>query len=260
MILQDLHTHTTYCDGKNTPEEMVLAAIEKGMTRIGFSGHCYTFFDTSYCMSESGVRAYCAEIAALKEKYKGRIEILCGVEQEYYATASTEPFDYMIGSVHYVKCGEEYIPVDESAQTLLRGVKEHFEGDIYALAEAYFRTVGDVLAKTNADIIGHFDLISKFNEDGRLFDENHPRYVAAYTSAIDRLIPYGKPFEVNTGAISRGYRTRPYPSEAMLRYIAKKGGKVILNGDSHSAGTLCYRFETWHAECQRIGVEVVVDV
>ena len=36
---QDLHTHTTYCDGQHTTEEMVLAAINKGMKRIGFSGH-----------------------------------------------------------------------------------------------------------------------------------------------------------------------------------------------------------------------------
>lgn len=260
MILQDLHTHTVYCDGKNTPEEMVRAAIAKGMSRIGFSGHCYTFFDTSYCMSEDGVRAYCAEIAALKEKYKGQIEIRCGVEQDYYATASTAPFDYVIGSVHYVKCGEEYLPVDESEAVLLDGVAKHFGGDIYAFAERYFATVGDVIAKTNADIIGHFDLISKFNEGERLFDESHPRYVAAYTAAIDRLLPYGKPFEVNTGAISRGYRTHPYPSAAMLRYVAKKGGNVILSGDSHSAETLCYRFEKWYAECKKIGVKVVLDV
>lgn len=257
MSLQDLHTHTTYCDGKNTPEEMVLAAIKKGMRRIGFSGHGYTFFDTRYCMSEEGVRAYRAEIALLKKKYKGEIDILCGVEQDYYSTAPTDGFDYAIGSVHYVQAGDTYIPIDEHEQDLLSATETYFGGDIYALAEAYFAVAGDVLAKTNADIIGHFDLLSKFNEGGRLFDEAHPRYVAAYTAAIDKLLPYGKPFEVNTGAISRGYRTHPYPSDAMLRYIAKQGGSVILNGDSHSQETLCFEFEKWYAKCKRIGVKVV---
>lgn len=260
MILQDLHTHTVFCDGKNTPEEMVTAAIEKGLVRIGFSGHSPTFFDESYCMSKEGVKNYCAEISALKEKYKGQIEILCGIEQDYYAAAATAPFDYVIGSVHYVKVGEEYLPVDESEQVLLRNVQKYFGGNIYAFAESYFATVGDVLRKTNADIIGHFDLISKFNEGGRLFDESHPRYVAAYKDAIDRLIPYGKPFEVNTGAISRGYRTHPYPSAAMLRYIAEKGGSVILSGDSHSAETLCYAFAAWYAACESIGVNMVWNV
>ena len=246
MILQDLHTHTTYCDGKNTPEEMVLAAIEKGLSRIGFSGHCYTFFDERYCMSIPNVIKYMAEINALKEKYKGKIEIRCGVEQDYYSNFSRMGFDYVIGSVHYIKIGEEYIPVDESAEILTAAAEKHFGGDIYALAEEYFRTAGDVLAKTGGDIIGHFDLISKFNEDGRLFDESHPRYVKAYTEAIDRLLPYGKPFEINTGAIARGYRTHPYPSKAQIEYIAAHGGSFILTGDTHAAENLCYEFEKWY--------------
>ncbi len=246
MILQDLHTHTTYCDGKNTPEEMVLAAIEKGLSRIGFSGHCYTFFDERYCMSIPNVIKYMAEINALKEKYKGKIEIRCGVEQDYYSNFSRMGFDYVIGSVHYIKIGEEYIPVDESAEILTAAAEKHFGGDIYALAEEYFHTAGDVLAKTGGDIIGHFDLISKFNEDGRLFDESHPRYVKAYTEAIDRLLPYGKPFEINTGAIARGYRTHPYPSKAQIEYIAAHGGSFILTGDTHAAENLCYEFEKWY--------------
>ena len=82
MTLEDLHTHTRYCDGKNTPEEMVKAAIEKGLTRIGFSGHSYTFFDERYCMSIPNVIRYIAEINGLKESYRGKIEILCGVEQD----------------------------------------------------------------------------------------------------------------------------------------------------------------------------------
>ena len=246
MILQDLHTHTTYCDGKNTPEEMVLAAIDKGLSRIGFSGHGYTFFDETYCMSIPNVIKYMAEINALKEKYKGKISIRCGVEQDYYSNFSRMGFDYVIGSVHYIKIGEEYIPVDESAEILTAAAEKHFGGDIYALAEEYFRTAGDVLAKTGGDIIGHFDLISKFNEDGRLFDESHPRYVKAYTEAIDRLLPYGKPFEINMGAIARGYRTHPYPSKAQIEYIAAHGGSFILTGDTHAAENLCYEFEKWY--------------
>lgn len=257
MTLQDLHTHTTYCDGKNTPEEIVKAAIEKGMTKIGFSGHSYTFFDESCCMSIPNVIKYLTEINSLKEKYKGKIEILCGVEQDYYSNFSRMGFDYIIGSVHYVKVDNKYIPIDESEETLLSAVNKHFGGDIYALCEEYFKTVGDVVAKTGADFIGHFDLISKFNEGGKLFDESHPRYVKAYTEAIDKLIPYSRPFEVNTGAIARGYRTHPYPSVAQLKYIAEMGGYVILNSDAHAAENLCYEFEKWKKACKDIGASVV---
>lgn len=246
MTLQDLHTHTIYCDGKNTPEEMVEEALKKGLSRIGFSGHCYTFFDERYCMSIPNVIQYISEINKLKEKYKGRIEILCGVEQDYYSNFSRMGFDYVIGSVHYLKIGEEYIPIDESPEILLETAEKHFGGDIYALAEEYFRLVGGVVGKTGADFIGHFDLISKFNEGGKLFDENHPRYVAAYTEAIHNLIPHGRPFEINTGAIARGYRTHPYPSAAQIACIAANGGGFILTGDTHAKENLCFEHEKWY--------------
>lgn len=242
---QDLHTHTTYCDGNNTPEEMILSAIDKGFDRIGLSGHGHTAIDESYCMSASGAAAYRQEIAALKEKYRDRIEVLCGVEQDYYGDLPTDDYDYVIGSVHYIGVGEDYIPVDESANILKEAVDRHFDGDWYALCEAYYQIVADVVKKTNADIIGHFDLITKFNEGCCLFDESHPRYVAAATAAIDRLLPAGKPFEINTGAISRGYRTTPYPAAFLREYITAHGGKLLLNSDSHSTDTIGFGFDKY---------------
>ena len=38
MILCDMHTHTTYCDGQNTPEEMIEEAIKKGLQKSDFRG------------------------------------------------------------------------------------------------------------------------------------------------------------------------------------------------------------------------------
>ena len=222
MILQDLHVHTTYCDGKNTPEDLVLAALNRGMKCIGFSGHSYTFFDESYCMSKQNTARYRAEIAALKEKYKGKIKILCGVEQDYYSEEPTVGYDYVIGSVHYIKADGEYIPVDGSAEILKSAVQKHFNGDFYAFAEEYYRTVAALVKKTSIDIIGHFDLITKFNEQYSFFDEKDPRYVNAWQTAADKLIVTDKPFEINMGAISRGYKQSPYPSADIINYITKR--------------------------------------
>lgn len=245
MMLQDLHVHTTYCDGRNTPEEMVLAAIEKGLTRLGFSGHSYQFFDEEPCMSKEGTRAYRRDITALKEKYRNKIEILCGIEQEYFSDISTEGYDYVIGSVHYLKIDGKYRCIDQTEEEFCQVADRWFGGDMVAMAQEYYRLVGDVVNKTGADIIGHFDLITKYNEGGRLFDESDPRYVAAWKQAADRLLATGKIFEINTGAISRGYRTEPYPALPILQYIRQQGGKVMLNGDTHSAQTLCYQFDQW---------------
>jgi histidinol-phosphatase (PHP family) len=101
---------------------------------------------------------------------------------------------------------------------------------------------------TGADIIGHLDLITKYNtggEDGgqgALFDEGHPRYVAAWQKAVDKLLPTGVPFEINTGGMSRKYRADAYPAKPILDYIAAKGGRFILSSDSHNTETLCRRF------------------
>ena len=62
-MLTNFHTHTVFCDGKNTPEEMVLSAIEKGFTALGFSGHGLTSFDPGYCLRDTA--GYRAEILRL---------------------------------------------------------------------------------------------------------------------------------------------------------------------------------------------------
>lgn len=239
----DFHIHTNFCDGEDSAEDVVKAAIAKNMKRIGFSGHSYTSFDGTYCMTEKGTEEYRADIARLKEKYKGEIEIFCGIEQDFYADYPAEGFEYIIGSVHYLKKGEEYFEIDGSAEVLRTAAEKYYGGDVYKMAEEYFETVAEVVSKTGADIIGHFDLITKFNEVDPMFDEKNARYIAAYKKAVDALIPFDVPFEINTGAMSRGYRTAPYPSADILEYIRKKGGKTILSSDSHRKETLCYLFD-----------------
>lgn len=256
MILSDFHTHTSFCDGKHSPEEMVLYAIEKGMKALGFSMHAFVEFDLDVYSDSAALYEYKKEVARLKEKYKDKIEIFCGIEQDIYKESVSEGFDYVIGSVHYVKIGDEYIPIDLSKEVLLDAVIRGFGGDFYSFAEWYYDMEAQIVEKTGADIIGHLDLIRKFNENGDLFDEKHPRYIAAYTKAVKALVKYDKPFEINTGAISRGYRSTPYPCEDILRCIYSSGGKVIMSSDSHRKETLCFEFEKWADLARKIGFKL----
>ena len=243
MILSDFHTHTTFSDGKNTPEEMVLAAIDLGLESIGFSDHSYTHFDESYCIAKDNIENYRNTVHSLKNKYSGKINIYCGIEQDFYSCEETRPFDYAIGSVHYIKIGDEYISIDESIDSFKTIAQNYFSGDYISFAEKYFETVGDVIKQTGADIIGHFDLISKYNRAG-LFDESDERYVTAWKTAVDKLLVYGKPFEINTGGIFRGYKDCPYPSPNIVNYIKQNGGKIILSSDAHNINGLCFKFDT----------------
>ena len=70
MILSDLHVHTNYCDGKNSPEEMVVSAIEKGVKKLGLVVHAYTFFDDSYCVPKERISSFIDEMKFLKEKMR----------------------------------------------------------------------------------------------------------------------------------------------------------------------------------------------
>ena len=257
MILSDFHVHTTYCDGKDSPEDMVLAAIRLGMKKLGFSGHSYTPFDEEPCMSPEGTRLYLDEIHRLKAKYSAQIEILCGTECDYYSDIDPKDYDYVIGSVHYIGCVGIYRHVDHTPEMLQAAIDDSFGGDPYAMAEHYYSLVADVVRKTGANIIGHFDLITKLNTGNRFFDETHPRYIAAANSALDTLLKTGVPFEINTGALSRGYRDFPYPSLRILKHIASHGGSVILSSDSHIKETMLYDFPKYEALAESVGLKVI---
>ena len=256
MTRGDFHVHTRYCDGQASPEEMLRAALEKGLPAIGFSGHSRTAFDESWCMSRAGTRAYRREIARLKKAYAGQIEIYCGVEQDLLSDAPTDGYDYVIGSVHYLHVGGDYLPVDESAEHQRAAAAKHFGGDLYAFAEAYFRHVERLPEATGCGVIGHFDIVAKFNEGGALFDENDPRYVAAWRKAADTLLESGALFEINTGAITRGWRSVPYPAPPILDYLIARGARFLLSGDAHRPDGLCSGFDAWGAWAEARGAEL----
>ncbi len=257
MTRGDFHVHTTFCDGSASPEEMVRAALDKGMPAIGFSGHSHTAFDESWCMSAPGTAAYRAEIARLKAAFAGQIDVFCGVEQDLYSDATTDGCDYVIGSVHYLRVGDAYLPVDESAALQRDAAARCFGGDIYAFTEEYFRQLARLPAATGCGVIGHFDIVTKFNGDGSLFDERHPRYVAAWQAAADALLDSGALFEINTGGIARGLRSVPYPAPPILAYLIERGARFLLSGDAHRPDGLCFGFDAWGARAEARGAVLV---
>ena len=246
MIKTNFHTHTTFCDGKHTVEEMVQYAIKNGCDVIGFSGHSREDENDGYSMPMQSLNDYKAEVRRVGEKYKDQIKVYLGIEQEYVTSPEpfAEGFDYKIGSVHNVltKDGVKY-QIDHSEARFLEGVREGFGGDVYAYCENYFEYLANVHDRTGCQIVGHLDLVTKFNEGGVHFDENNERYVAAAERAIKKLCAQGMIFEINTGAMARGYRTEPYPSFEIFSYLSENGAKFILTSDCHAKEKLTFGFE-----------------
>ena len=256
-MLANFHTHTTFCDGESTPEEIVIAAMEKGFSAIGFSGHGYTAFDTRYCMRDEA--GYLHTLRQLRKKYGEKIEIYIGLEEDAFAPVRRENYDYIIGSSHYFRHNGRYYPID-SGPEYFKECLELFDGNISALAESYYCCFCDYILRRKPDIVGHFDLITKFDEIGSsLFfaNEEYNRLAERYLRAAMKS---GCFFEVNTGAISRGYRTTPYPSENLLYVLKKEGGRLILSSDSHSAGTLDFWFDEAKALLREIGFDCVYTI
>ena len=239
---------------------MVRTAIAAGCPSIGFSGHSYTWFDESYCMSRAGTEQYKDESLRLRDQYAGQIRILLGIEQDLWSEEPVDGYDFVIGSVHYVKKDGQFLPVDNSREELLAGVNAHYGGDILAFCEDYYRQVAQVMERTGCTFVGHFDLVTKFNEGGQLFSETDPRYVRAAEAALEALCSQEAVFEINTGAMARGYRAAPYPGRAILERVRDLGGRVILSADCHDAEKLLYGLPEAAALAADVGVPVLQEL
>lgn len=253
---QNLHTHTTFSDGKNTPEEMIRGAIRAGCASLGFSEHSPLppgLDLDGWTMPAGNVEAYRKEILRLREVYRGEISIFLGMEQDADSPAPAEDYDYLIGSVHGLWLDGSLRPVDASPAEFDRGVRAW--GDPYALVRDYYRRSAETM--TGCQIAGHFDLVTIYNEGGRWFDESDRRYREPALEALEAVLERDIIFEINTGGMSRGYRSNPYPAPFLLDAIRRKGGRVCITSDTHSDRTIVHAFPQAAALAEACGFREV---
>ena len=253
MIRADFHTHTNRDHARGTPAEMAAEAARMGMTALGMVGHAQMEFFCDYAMTPEGERSFFSEVSELKTRYAGQMDVFCGIELDYYSLPAALPYDYRIGSVHYIKSEGHVISVDSDPEELAEDVRRYCGGDFRRLYQIYYETVADILNRTDADIVGHIDLISKFNETGQLFSMEDPAYRCAALDAVDALLARDRLFEINTGAISRGCRTTPYPAPWILKEIHDRGGRIILSSDAHETGTMLFQFDKSEEFAKSVG-------
>lgn len=250
MKPQNLHTHTTFCDGKNTPAEMAAAAFAAGLGAIGFSGHS-PLEGEEWCMAPADLPAYRAAAKEEKKKYAGRMQVFLGLEQDFFSPSPEGAFDYLIGSVHGLMLDGQLFAVDESPEAFARLADRC--GGMEGLLRQYYGLLAQTPQRTGCDILGHFDLVTKFNEGNRFFDPETPRLRGFALEALEALAAQDVIFEVNTGAISRGWRTAPYPAVFLLKEMRRRNARVCITGDSHAAGALLTGFGQAKALLEQCG-------
>lgn len=237
MRYSNLHTHTVFSDGKHTMEENVAAAVEKNMLSIGFSDHSLTPLDVEYCIQRDAYDAYLQTMRQLHET--GRIPVYAGLELDAYSDDDVSVYDYVIASVHYLYRNNQYYPLDHNPELLDHCVRDAFGGNALDMARCYCDTLGEHVAKTNPTFVGHFDLPAKFSTMPEA-DERYQTIMADALKEIIRICPY---IELNTGAISRGWRKEPYPADFLLDVVRSNGGRIVLGSDSHSKEHLTFWFD-----------------
>nr|WP_312575904.1 histidinol-phosphatase [Sedimentibacter sp.] len=265
MHLTNLHTHTKYCDGKCSAEDMIISAINSNMQSIGISTHGPTPIISDWNIKKSEVEKYINEILALKEKYEGTINVYLGMEIDYipdigfdeYTKKLINRLDYYIGSVHYLgrfKSGVMWT-VDYNLDELLRGIDESFNGDARKAVETYYDYIGQMALEYNPPIIGHFDLFKKNNKDNILFNENDKWYIDAIEKCLKKISGTSCIVEINTGGIARGYTKEQYPSAFIIKMLKEKNIPVIINSDAHSTEDITCKFEEMYKLVYGLGIE-----
>jgi histidinol-phosphatase (PHP family) len=121
------------------------------------------------------------------------------------------------------------------------------------MAEAYYAQYAALAAVPQVDIVGHIDLLTKFSQTDGLFARQTPRYQQAAVAALEALLQKDKLFEVNTGAMSRGYRTAPYPAPWLLKELKARKARLVLTADAHAADAVAYGFQQTAALLQGLG-------
>lgn len=242
-----MHVHSNFCDGKNTMAEMAEAALAAGVRYLGFSGHAHTPcpYDEDICMNEEQLRKYRLQLDLLQNEYECRMDIMAGIEWDACSDGQRPGWiDYWIGSVHnlYDEKTGEYYCVDWNEDELRRCIDKMFGGDAMAMVRHYYEQVAKVAAE-KPDILGHIDLITKLNGRNKFFDEASREYQDAAKMALRAIDPQKTLLEINTGAVARGYRERPYPAPFLLREWNRIGGKVIITSDAHNAKDIVFGYD-----------------
>lgn len=156
-----------------------------------------------------------------------------------YSGVDLTGYDYLIGSVHYLKVDGTHIPIDRTkAENVQDVIDTYYGGDEMAFVKAYYDAVASLPQYGNFDIIGHFDLITKNLDQKPLFDNTSDAYIRCAVEAMEALRPHIRIFEVNTGAMARGYRKVPYPCANLLDYLRDLGFGAVITSDCHDGTKL----------------------
>jgi len=237
--LGNTHSHSTASDGELSPEEVILKAIKLGWDYIYFTDHYFSpakektlkFFHNFF------KKDYIEEVRELKEKYKNQIKIFLGAEFDWFEgyadwvkkQSKSETFDYVIGSVHYLKKGKEYAPLENGKKYWIKTAKI-FSGNEQYVKE-YYKQIKNMIKSGIYDCVAHLDHIKLYNQEGDLFSEKSDWYRKEVLEVLDLIKKNKMILELNTS----GWRkcNMLFPSPWIVKEAKKRNIPITVSLDSH---------------------------
>ena len=255
--ISNLHTHTNYCDGKNSIEENIKYAIDKEFISLGFSGHS-NFSKDDCSMTKEGTIKYLDEIKKYKEIYKNKIQIYSGIEADYYSNLNKNTdkemrLDYRIGSVHFIDDGKDYFCIDMSKDNFNETIK-HF-GNIKIVIEKYFDNIIKMVEAQKPDIVGHLDLIRKYNLQKEYFTEEEDWYIEKVEEVLKHIKENNSIVEVNIKLMNQNNLDAHYPNKRTIKKSLENNIPLTLNTDAHSINGLDKFYYEALKELKKLGVK-----
>jgi histidinol-phosphatase (PHP family) len=233
----DYHIHLPFCGhASHGIEDYVTAARTLGIPEIAFTDHAPApdGYDAANRMRLSGVPSYQALVGMYQ--YGSAPNVILGIEADYYEGGTeflrgwlpSQPFDIVLGSVHYINNW----PFDHPGQ-----VAAWSSVDVRSVWHTYFGLVAKLADTRLFDVVAHLDLPKKF---GHFLNERD--LVAFAAPALDRVAAAGMAIEINTSGLRRQCR-EPYPSAALLELARTRGIAITFGSDAHTPSDVGSGFE-----------------
>ena len=267
MIKANYHTHSCYCDGKESLRRYVETAVERGFTHLGFSGHAPVPFENTFAIDGERYLDYCNEVRGLKEEFADRLKIFLGLEIDYIPGVldnfeeliTTGGLDYCIGSVHLVnkmRGGDLWFIDGSKQQSYDEGLSRVFDGNIKEAVRAFFRQTNEMIASQRPSIVGHFDKVAMHNKE-RYFGTDEEWYLALVRETLELIKECGCVCEINTRGIYKGRYSDFYPATRIIRIMNTMDIPAVVSTDAHQPDDLD-KFEGVYTLLREVGYKRLV--
>jgi histidinol-phosphatase (PHP family) len=233
----DYHMHTPLCrHAVGEPVELAAQAVKVGLHEIGFSDHNPMPEDDfdNWRMKAAELDEYVAKVGEARRAYPAlaiklalEVDYIPGREDWIRELAARHPWDYLIGSVHYISDSWD---IDNPSR-----ISEWKSRDPLEVWTAYFERLTMAAESGLFEIIGHADLCKKF-----CF---YPRQdcTPLFTRFLEAARRRGTAIELNTAGLRKDCR-EIYPSPAITRLAAQLGVPITFGSDAHAPGEVGMNF------------------